>query len=207
VQLEQNRFKADSIAKRSTSFGGIGRRGPKTELPIDGNPAQISMAELRRNHFYADNQPGYSISNVSDQNGRQLEYIINGSQMRIDLPTPMQSGGIFQYKLDFAYNIVEEDAVSARAGYEHFPDDAREGGNDIFLLAQWFPRVAAYSDYEAWHNKEFLGRGEFTLEFGNYEVAMTVPADHIVASTRELQNSNDVLSVTQISRLECGNTV
>ena len=81
--------------------------------------------------------------------------------------------------MNLAFNIVEENAVSARSGYEHFPEDAREGGNDIFLFAQWFPRLHAYSDYEGWHNKEFIGRGEFTLEFGDYEVEMTVPADHI----------------------------
>jgi hypothetical protein len=122
--------------------------------------------------------------------------------MRIDLPQPIASGQSYQFKLKFAFNILEEDAVNARSGYEHFPDDARKGGNDIFLLAQWFPRLVAYSDYEAWHNKEFLGRGEFTLEFGDYDVTMTVPADHIVAATGVLQNADEVLTKTQIQRLE-----
>ena len=126
--------------------------------------------------------------------------------MRIDLPAPISTGETFEYQLDFAFNILEENAVRARSGYEHFPDDARKGGNDIFLLAQWFPRVAAYSDYEAWHNKEFLGRGEFTLEFGNYDVKLTVPADHIVASTGTLQNQDEVLSEVQIQRLEKART-
>ncbi|MCH2189617.1 MAG: M1 family metallopeptidase [Gammaproteobacteria bacterium] len=206
VQLEQDRFKPDSIAERSAAFGGIGRRGPKTALPSGDKPAKISMTELRRNHFYADNEIGYSLSNIVDANGDPLEYIINGAQMRIDLPTPLESGESFKYSLDFAYNILEENAVIARAGYEHFPDDARKGGNDIFLLAQWFPRVAAYSDYEAWHNKEFLGRGEFTLEFGNYDVKLTVPADHIVASTGTLQNPNDVLTAAQRNRLKKAET-
>ncbi|HCF78924.1 MAG TPA: aminopeptidase, partial [Glaciecola sp.] len=93
-----------------------------------------------------------------------------------------------------------------RAGYEHFPDDAREGGNDIFLLAQWFPRLAAYTDYEAWTNKEFIGRGEFTLEFGNYDVSLTVPADHIVSATGVLQNPKDVLTEEQQRRLEQAKT-
>lgn len=198
VQLEQDRFKPDSVAERSGSFGGIGRRGPKTALPIDDTPAQISMAELRRNQFYNDVEIGYKLSNIVDANGQQLEYIINGAQMRIDLAEHLESGQSFTYSLGYAYNILEENAVVARAGYEHFPDDARKGGNDIFLLAQWFPRVAAYSDYEAWHNKEFLGRGEFTLEFGDYDVTMTVPVDHIVASTGVLQNPDEVL--TQVQR-------
>ena len=61
---------------------------------------------------------------------------------------------------------------SPRAGFEHFPDDKNPDGNDIFLLAQWFPRLHSYTDYEAWTNKPFLGSGEFTLEFGDYEVSL-----------------------------------
>ena len=202
IQLEQNRFKPDSLAETATAFGGIGRRGPKTELPKDGKPARISMAELRRNQFYADNKIGYAISEVVDIHGEPLEYIISGAQMRLDLPTPLESGESFVYSLNYAYNILEENAVAARSGYEHFPGDARKGGNDIFLLAQWFPRVASYSDYEAWHNKEFLGRGEFTLEFGDYEVNITVPYDHIVASTGELQNPDEALTSIQRQRLK-----
>lgn len=206
VQLEQNRFKQDSVAERSASFGGIGRRGPKTQLPSGDKPARISMAELRRNQFYDDVEIGYTLTDIVDSEGNPLEFIINGAQMRIDLPTPIESGETFEYSLTYAYNILEENAVVARAGYEHFPDDLRKGGNDIFLLAQWFPRVAAYSDYEAWHNKEFLGRGEFTLEFGNYDVNMTVPADHIVASTGTLQNPEDVLTQIQRDRLKKAET-
>lgn len=202
VQLEQNRFKPDSMAETSVAFGGIGRRGPKTELPDGDKPAKLSMAELRRNQFYDDNEIGYTLSNIRDVNDELLPHVINGSQMRIDLPQALESGETVEYRLDYAYNILEENAVSARAGYEHFPDDVRKGGNDIFLFAQWFPRVAAYSDYEAWHNKEFLGRGEFTLEFGNYDVSMTVPSDHIVASTGVLQNPTEVLTATQRQRLE-----
>ena len=126
--------------------------------------------------------------------------------MRIDLPKPLAPGKSVDFAIDFAYNIVEEDAVSARSGYEHFPDDEREGGNDIFLLAQWFPRLHAYTDYEAWTNKEFIGRGEFTLEFGDYDVEMTVPADHIVSSTGVLQNPKQVLTSTQRKRLKDAET-
>lgn len=202
IQLEQDRFKPSSVAEMATAFGGIGRRGPKTELPMNGEPAKISMAELRRNQFHADNELGYTITNVVTAQGEPLEYTISGAQMRIDLPVALESGESFEYSLNYAYNILEENALSARSGYEHFPDDARKGGNDIFLFAQWYPRVAAYSDYEAWHNKEFLGRGEFTLEFGNYEVSMTVPYDHIVASTGVLQNPDQALTSTQRQRLK-----
>lgn len=206
VQLEQNRFKQDSVAERSIAFGGIGRRGPKTQLSTADKPAQISMAELRRNQFYDDVEIGYTLSDIVDSKGKPLNFIVNGAQMRIDLPTPLKSGAAFKYSLNYAYNILEENAVAARSGYEHFPDDLRTGGNDIYLLAQWFPRVAAYSDYEAWHNKEFLGRGEFTLEFGDYDVKMTVPADHIVAATGTLQNPYDMLTRIQRDRLKKAKT-
>ena len=202
VQLEQNRFKPDSMAERSVTFGDAYRRGFKTEFPSGDKPAKLSMAELRRNQFYDDVEVGYTLKNIQDANGNALKYVVNGSQMRIDLEQPIASGEQFIYSLEYAYNLLEENAVVARAGYEHFPDDKRKGGNDIFLMAQWFPRVAAYSDYEAWHNKEFLGRGEFTLEFGNYDVKMTVPADHIVASTGTLQNPKEVLTALQRNRLK-----
>lgn len=160
------------------------------------------MAALRRQQFVDDNELGYTISRVQDSAGNDLHHVIVGTLMRVDLAQPLQPKNNVTFDIDFAFNIVEEDAVSARAGYEHFPDDEREGGNDIFLLAQWFPRLAAYTDYEAWTNKEFIGRGEFTLEFGNYEVDITVPADHIVSSTGELQNADDVLTSTQRKRLK-----
>ncbi len=201
LQLDQNIFKRDSMKELATDFGGLGRRGPSTSAPGGGDPAELSLSELRRQQSMEDNTYGYDINAVTDRSGNPLEHTIVGTLMRIDLPTPLRPGQEFTFSIDYAYNIVEEDAVWARSGYEHFPDDEREGGNDIFLLAQWFPRMVAYSDYEGWHNKEFLGRGEFTLEFGDYEVAITVPDDHIVAATGELANAGSVLTGTQRRRL------
>jgi hypothetical protein len=189
IQLDQNKFRDDSMSALTTTFGGIGNRGPATQAASGSKPAQLSMGALRRQQFVDDNELGYTISRVEDKSGNDLRHTTVGTLMRVDLATPLKPGKKVTFDIDFAFNIVEEDAVSARAGYEHFPDDEREGGNDIFLLAQWFPRLAAYTDYEAWTNKEFIGRGEFTLEFGNYEVDITVPADHIVSSTGELQES------------------
>ncbi len=201
LQLDQNIFRNDSMSELTNTFAGIGRRGPRTELADGDDPAQLSISELRRQQFMADVELGYDIQSVEAANGDELNVVIVGTNMRIDLPSPLSSGDSFSFSIDYAYNIVEEDAVRARAGYEHFPDDARDGGNDIFLVAQWYPRLHAYTDYEAWTNKEFLGRGEFTLEFGDYEVAITLPADHLVSSTGELQNPNQVLTATQRERL------
>ena len=206
MQLDQNIFKTDSMAELTDAFGGAGRRGPKVTLGSGSEPTKLSMDELRRQQAMADNTYGYDINAVTSLAGAKLPHTIVGTLMRIDLPAPLASGETTEFVIEWAFNIVEEDAVNARSGYEHFPDDPRKGGNDIFLLAQWFPRMVVYSDYEGWHNKEFLGRGEFTLEFGDYTVDLTVPADHIVAATGTIQNADAVLTAAQRQRLETAKT-
>ena len=206
LQLDQNIFRRDSMAELTDAFGGPGRRGPKVTLGSSDTPTRLSMEELRRQQVMADNDYGYTISAVRMADGRDLPRTIVGTLMRVDMPAALAPGETAEFTIEWAFNIVEEDAVVARSGFEHFPDDPRKGGNDIFLLAQWFPRLVAYSDYEGWHNKEFLGRGEFTLEFGDYDVAITVPDDHIVASTGVLQNPDAVLSAVQRQRLEQART-
>lgn len=202
MQLDQNIFKKNSMAELTDAFGGPGRRGPKVTLGSGSEPTKLSMEELRRQQAMADNEYGYDVSAVSTLAGAALPHTIVGTLMRIDLPEPLAPGQTTEFVIEWAFNIVEEDAINARSGYEHFPDDPRKGGNDIFLLAQWFPRMVVYSDYEGWHNKEFLGRGEFTLEFGDYEVDLTVPSDHIVAATGTIQNPDAVLTAAQRQRLE-----
>lgn len=205
LQLDQNRFRNDSLAERSAAFADSSRRGPKVEDAQGDKPPQISLDELRRRQFMTDNALGYELPSVRDSRG-DLAHTVVGTNLRVDLRSPLGPGETTQFEIDFSFNIVEEDAVSARAGYEHFPDDERKGGNDIFLLAQWFPRLHAYTDYEGWTNKEFLGRGEFTLEFGDYTVDITVPDDHIVSSTGELQNPEEVLTALQRERLDKART-
>ncbi|MFT5465225.1 MAG: hypothetical protein ACI8UO_000312 [Verrucomicrobiales bacterium] len=201
VHLDQNIFRKDSIKELTLDFGGAGGRGPTSEAPSRREPAKISFEELRRQHGFDDREYGFEIGEVTLENGDPLDHTIVGTLMRIDMEKPLAPGASFTFSIEWAYNIGEQDAIGGRSGYEHFPDDEREGGNDIFLLAQWFPRMAVYSDYEGWHNKEFLGRGEFTLEFGDYDVSITVPDDHIVSSTGVLQNPEEVLTETQIERL------
>ncbi|MEM6916301.1 MAG: M1 family aminopeptidase, partial [Verrucomicrobiota bacterium] len=202
VQLDQNIFRKDSIKERTQEFGGIGGRGPSTSAPGgDGEPAKMSFYELRRQQGLADREYGFEILSVTSEDDAPLPHTIVGTLMRLDPAEPLGPEESITFSIEWEHNIIEEDAIWGRSGYEHFPDDEREGGNDIFLLAQWFPRMAAYSDYEGWHNKEFLGRGEFTLEFGDYDVTLTVPDDHVVSSTGVLQNPDDVLTETQKARL------
>ena len=201
LQLDQNRFRRDSIAEMTRTF-----TGPAPEAEREDNAARISLDSLRRLQYMTDAELGYEIHAVTGAAGEPLDYSIVGTLMRLDLPVPLEPGGRTEFSLEYAYNIVDGASMRARGGFEHFPDDARTGGNHIFAIAQWFPRLAAYTDYEGWTNKEFLGSGEFTLEFGDYDVAITVPADHIVAATGELQNAGEVLTPGQIARLERAQT-
>jgi len=182
LQLEQNLFREDSVDHRTRTLAEAER---------------ITFDDVHRLQFLADHEGGHRLTRVETINGEALDYRVHGTQLRIDLPSPLGPGQTFRFRIDWNYDLVEEDAVNARAGYEHFPED----GNDIFLLAQWFPRLQAYSDYEAWHNREFIGDGEFTLEFGDYEVAITVPADHVVSATGTLSNPDAVLTAEQRARL------
>ncbi len=196
LQLDQNIFKSDSIAETTKTF-----KSTLESLPAQ-KPAKLSLGDLRRQQFMSDNELGYTISGVKDDDGKELRVTVVDTLMRIDLNEPLKPGKEVEFSMNFAFNIVEEDAVGARSGYEHFEED----GNDIFLIAQWFPRLAAYTDYEAWTNKPFLGSGEFTLEFGDYDVEITVPADHIVSATGKLDNASKVLTSTQRKRLKQAET-
>ncbi|NQY14821.1 MAG: M1 family metallopeptidase [Henriciella sp.] len=198
LQLDQNRFREDSIAEMTRTFaakpqGSLSQREALTP--------QMSLNSIRRMQAQADTEYGYDITRVADARGNALPNTIVGTLMRIDLPQPLAPGRSTTFQIDWEYNLLDQKAMGGRAGFEHFPDDEREGGNDLFLVAQWFPRMVVYSDYDGWHNKEFLGSGEFALEFGDYTVEITVPDDHIVSSSGVLQNARSVLTAEQRSRL------
>ena len=207
LQLDQNIFKRNSMAELTTDFSrSSSRSSPVVETGSGSEPARLSLGALRRMQYMQDVELGYEIQAVETTSGDALPYTIVGTLMRIDLPAPLRSGQSVRFDIDFSFNISETAVAGGRSGYEHFPDDERDGGNDIFLVAQWFPRLAAYTDYEGWANKEFLGSGEFTLEFGDYDVEITVPADHIVSATGVLQNANQVLTADQRRRLQQAET-
>jgi hypothetical protein len=133
---------------------------------------------------------------VADAAGKDLPYIVNQTMMRIDLPKPIQPGQSYSFQINWNYNINDRMRLGGRSGYEYFDTDK----NYLYTIAQYFPRLVAYMDYSGWQHKQFLGSGEFTLDFGNYEVALTVPSDHIVAASGVLQNPKDVLTADQLSR-------
>ncbi len=139
---------------------------------------------------------GFNITKVVDIAGKALQYTINKTMMRVELFQPLKPGQRFVFKIDWNYNIIERTKYGGRGGFENFPED----GNDLYTMAQWYPRLCVYSDNQGWQNHQFVGTGEFTLTFGNFKVAMTVPADHVVMSTGQGQNYQQVLSATEFAR-------
>ncbi|WP_444931084.1 M1 family metallopeptidase [Microbulbifer sp. SSSA002] len=191
VQLDQNRFKPDSSGNLA--------------MPVDLEaiaPDTIPFKSFRRAVASSEFPGGYQITKVADSQGRELRHTIVDTGMRIDLPQPLASGSSVSFRIDWAYKVIEQKALGGRSGYEYFERD----DNYLYEIAQWFPRMAVYNDVSGWQNKQFLGRGEFALEFGNYRVAIEVPADHIVAATGVLQNPKDVLSSKQRERLKKART-
>ncbi len=108
----------------------------------------------------------------------------------------MKKGDKLELNIEWYYNINDRGLMGGRGGFDTLKDGENpfDDGNTIYTITQWFPRLAVYNDVRGWQHKQFLGRGEFALPFGDYEVKITVPSDHIVASTGELQNMSDVLS-------------
>ena len=139
---------------------------------------------------------GFKIQSVTDSEGDNLSYFINKTMMRIDLPASLLSQESITFNIKWWYNINDTNELGGRSGYEPFAD-----GENVYCIAQFFPRMCSYNDIEGWQNKQFLGRGEFTLIFGDYDVEISVPDDHLVASTGELQNPKAVLSKTHRDRL------
>lgn len=144
-----------------------------------------------------DFEGGFNIKSVTDDNGKPLEYIINKTMMKVNLPQTLNPGENFSFHVDWSYNINDRMMDGGRSGYEYFPED----DNYLYTIAQFYPRMVRYDDVNGWQNKQFLGNGEFTLSFGDFQVAITVPEDHIVAATGELQNAKSVLTSEQNKRL------
>ena len=184
VQLDQNIERPDS----------------KTPLVESQNMDKaISTSAFAKKYMGSPFQGGFNIEYVKDAKGNPMKYTINQTMMRIDLPKPLKNGEKVSFSIKWWYNIVNymEGANNGRSGYEQFPD-----GNRLFVMAQFFPRMAVYNDVEGWQNMQFWGRGEFALVFGDYEVNITVPADHVMEATGVLQNRSEVFTAEQVKRWE-----
>ena len=186
VQLDQN-MRAENSNTYKTQTNSISQR-----MNVD------NLEEIIGYGF----DGGHKIQSVRTVAGDSIPYTINGTMMRVDIAEPLKPGEQIEFAIDWYYNINDRNLMGGRGGYEYFPED----GNYLYTITQWFPRMAVYDDHEGWQHKQFLGRGEFALPFGNYEVSITVPSDHMVASTGTLQNPEAVLTAEQRTLFEQAKT-
>lgn len=149
-------------------------------------------------NYLFDFDGGFKIEEVKSSAGKGMKFFINKTMMRIDLEKPLAPNTSISFSIKWWYNINDRMKIGGRSGYEHFEKE----DNYLYTIAQWFPRMCVYNDVEGWQNKQFLGRGEFALPFGDYTVSITVPSDHIIGATGELQNASKVLTAEQNNRLK-----
>tara|TARA_R110002049_G_scaffold84406_15_gene214835 strand:- start:881 stop:3187 length:2307 start_codon:yes stop_codon:yes gene_type:complete len=182
VQLDQNKRAKDS-------------KSPLIE-PSGAAPADMASNFVQQ---YMGNpyEGGFNIQEVKDAKGNNLPYTINQTMMRVEMPKNLEPGEKFVFSIKWWYNINNHVTDRARSGYEEFED-----GNRGYVIAQFFPRMAVYNDVEGWQNSQFWGRDEFALPFGNYEVSITVPSDHVLDGTGTLQNRKEVYSKEMMNRYE-----
>jgi Peptidase family M1 domain len=182
LQLDENEH---------SSVNNSGYQGSNT---MQKNLTEQDITRLTTGKF--DKEYGDNITKVTNALGAPLKYTINKTMMRVELPQVLKPGQQFVFKIDWNYNIIEKGKYGGRGGFEYFAEDK----NDIFTMTQWFPRLCVYSDFQGWQNHQFAGTGEFALTFGNYKVAMTVPADHVIMATGQCQNYAAVLTPAQNAR-------
>lgn len=188
LQLDANIFRPDSASNMTQT-------APST---MDRMSFRAMKGMMIRKAF----DGGCNIDAVTDANDKKIKHTIVDTMMRVDLPKPLLPGGQFAFKVKWNYKINDAKVIRARTGYEYFPEDK----NYLYEIAHWFPRMCAYTDATGWQHKQFLGRGEFTLEMGNYVVRITAPNDHIVSATGVLLNGETVLTKAQQERLEKAKT-
>ncbi|TPG72439.1 M1 family metallopeptidase [Hymenobacter nivis] len=181
VQLDQNLFDKNSITT-ATQVAALDARVPFQAVD---------------NMLQRDFDGGFKIEAVTSADGKALAHVINHTMMRVDLPRALGPKQSVSFKINWHYNINDQLKVNGRSGYEFFPKDK----NYLYEIAQFYPRMAVYSDFQGWQNMQFLGNGEFALPFGDYRVSITAPADHVVGATGTLQNAAQVLTSAQQARL------
>ena len=211
VQLDQNKraLNSDSYKIETSSFNPIDKKSVNKVLNyfelqdlgselIYQEDTIWNLNERTIKNMNPEFKGGFNIMKVINKDGKPLSFTIHQTMMRINLEKPLKSKDSFEFSIDWWYNINNRMEIGGRSGYEYFEKD----GNYLYTIAQFFPRMCVYNDTEGWQNKQFLGSGEFTLPFGDYDVKITVPSDHVVAATGELVNADEILTPLQLERLE-----
>ena len=187
VQLDQNVRANESETPLITTN--------RMSYALDGKRLQ----SITNNYSNADGgkfKGGFKINSVLGEKNNPLQYTIIKTMMRIELENILRPGEKFVFNIDWSYNINDRMSVGGRGGYEYFPEDK----NYSYTIAQFYPRMVVYDDKEGWQNKQFLGRGEFTLNFGDFNLEITAPSDFIVAATGNLENPEDVLNKNELNK-------
>tara|TARA_B110000046_G_scaffold146709_1_gene154130 strand:+ start:32558 stop:34690 length:2133 start_codon:yes stop_codon:yes gene_type:complete len=187
VQLDQNMRAADSKTP---------------DIQTSKIPNSISKTKFNKSYMDAPFDGGFKIESVLNMNDSNLQYTVNRTMMRINLPQPLVSGAKFEFKIKWWYNINNHRTDGGRSGYEHFSKD----GNNNYVIAQFYPRLCVYDNIEGWQNEQFWGRSEFALEFGDFTVNITTPEDHMLGATGVLLNEADVLTKKELKRLKVAKT-
>ena len=183
LQLDQNIRAKNAMSKKIDGGGpGVGYQPQKFVEEFMGKPFD----------------GGFKIDYIKDMQNNDVHYTVNETMMRLDLPQTLAPHESISFKMKWWYNINNYMVARGRSGYEHFDSD----NNNLYIIAQWFPRMAVYNDVEGWQNKQYLGRGEFTLVFGDYDVRITTPADHVLEATGVLQNRKSMFTEAQNKRYE-----
>ncbi|PVH25150.1 M1 family metallopeptidase [Sphingobacterium corticibacter] len=170
LQLDQNLFEPNSIGQ-----------------------AVIPLSNSRYGSAGNDFKGGYEIASVGVTGQNDTRYTINDTRMRVDFAKPLAAnGGKTTLTIDYAYNIPMYGAD--RTGIL----ETKQG--NIYAIAQWYPRVYVYDDVQGWNTLPYTGPGEFYCEYGDFNLEITAPADHIVVMGGELLNPQDVWTSDQLTR-------
>lgn len=179
LNVDQNTFKKDSRGKAVTPI--TGSRNGDNGQQFDGGH-KIKSVKL------------ISINNGKSKE-QELAFEIVDTRMKVDLPQELNSnGGITKLKIEFSF-------ISPEYGSDRMGVLETKNGK-IFTMGQWYPRMCVYDDLNGWNTLPYLGAGEFYLEYGNFDISITAPSNHIVVCSGELVNSNEVYTTEQQKRWE-----
>jgi len=180
MNLEQNLFKQDS---RGTAI-----------VPLAGNPPALRSRNWGRGQVFDAGFKIKSVKLVGEKGGEtNVKFLVSDTRMQLFLPKDVNPNG-GQIKLKIEYSFISPDYGSDRMGIQ----DTKNG--KIFQVAQWYPRMCVYDDVEGWNTIPYTGPGEFYLEYGDFDLTITAPANHIVVASGELMNPQEVYTPEQLKR-------
>lgn len=179
MYLDQNLFKDDSRGNAIIPLSGS-RNGAQGQIFDGGHKIK-------------------SVKIVTTSKGitteKEVKYNINDTRIQVFLPQELKSkGGTVKIKIDFSF-------ISPNEGSDRMGILETKYGK-IFSVAQWYPRMCVYDDIRGWNTNPYLGSSEFYLEYGDFDVNITVPSNHFVVSSGELINASEVYTTEQQKRFK-----